>query len=138
MGLARQEAQRFNHDYIGTEHVLLGLLAADGSAVEVLKRLGVDPSRARVETEKLNTPGNTMVTMGQLPFTPAMNRVLELALEEASSLGRDAIRTGHLLLGLIREEQGIAARVLAALGVSYEDARREIKGLLGGPPAPPE
>ncbi len=129
MGTARQEAQRLCHDYIGTEHVLLGLVAA---GAETLRRLGVDPERVRAEVERRVTRGNTMVMAGPLPFTPAVTRALQLTLEEAKALGHDAIRTPHLLLGLIREEKGTAAQVLAALGVTHDAVRK-----LLGPPGPP-
>jgi ATP-dependent Clp protease ATP-binding subunit ClpA len=132
MGSSRQESQRFNHDYIGVEHVLLGLIAEGGGvAVDALKNLDVDPKRVRREVEKHITHGTTMVTMGQLPFTKPVKRVLEFALEEASSLGHNYIGTEHLLLGLIREEKGIAAQALHRLGVSLEEVRGEILELLG-------
>jgi ATP-dependent Clp protease ATP-binding subunit ClpA len=133
LGLARQEAQRFNHDYIGTEHVLLGLIAEGGGAADVLGKLGIDSKRVRAETERRLTPGTTLVTTGQLPFTPALKHVLELTLEEATALGHDSIRTEHLLLGLLREGRGTAAQALAALGVTYDAVRKAL-----GPPAPPE
>ncbi len=132
MGLARQEAQRFNHDYIGTEHILLGLIQeGSGVAADVLKNLDVDPKKIRQEIEKLVSHGTTMVTMGQLPFTPRAKKVLELALEEASNLGHNYIGTEHLLLGLIREQEGIAAQVLQNLSVRLEDVREEVLELLG-------
>ncbi|MHC4729648.1 MAG: ATP-dependent Clp protease ATP-binding subunit [Planctomycetota bacterium] len=132
MGLARQEAQRFNHDYIGTEHILLGLIQeGSGVAADVLKNIDVDPKRIRQEIEKLVSHGTTMVTMGQLPFTPRAKKVLELALEEASNLGHNYIGTEHLLLGLIREQEGIAAQVLQNLNVRLEDVREEVLELLG-------
>ncbi len=132
MGLARQEAQRFNHDYIGTEHILLGLIQeGSGVAADVLKNLDVDPKKIRQEIEKLVSHGTTMVTMGQLPFTPRAKKVLELALEEASNLGHNYIGTEHLLLGLIREQEGIAAQVLTNLSVRLEDVREEVLELLG-------
>jgi len=94
MGLARQEAQRFNHDYIGTEHVLLGLVQeGSGVAASVLKNLDIDLKKIRLEVEKLVSNGTTMVTMGQLPFTPRAKKVLELSLEEASNLGHTYIGT---------------------------------------------
>ena len=121
MGLARQEAQRLGHDYIGTEHVLLGLIQeGNGVASDVLKSLDIDLKKIRQEVEKLVSPGNTMVTMGQLPFTPRAKKVLELALEEAQNLGHNYIGTEHLLLGLIRENEGIAAQVLMNLNVKLE------------------
>ncbi len=136
LGLSRQEAQRFSHDYIGVEHVLLGLVAEGGGvAADVLKNLDVDPKRIRAEVERHLSYGSTMVTTGQLPFTPRARRMLELALEEASNLGHNYIGTEYLLLGLIHEGRGTAARVLAALGVTADAVRREIAS---GPPAPPE
>ncbi|MCK6460456.1 MAG: hypothetical protein L6Q95_11245, partial [Planctomycetes bacterium] len=132
LGLSRQEAQRFNHDYIGVEHVLLGLVAeGGGTAAGVLKSLDIDPKRIRREVERHMSHGTTMVTMGQLPFTPRARRMLELALEEASGLGHDYIGTEHLLLGLIREGDGIAAQALHRLGLSLEEARHGVQELLG-------
>ncbi len=132
MGLARQEAQRFGHDYIGTEHVLLGLVQeGSGVAASVLKNLDVDMKKIRIEVEKLVKSGTNTVTMGQLPFTPRAKKVLELALEEAQSLGHNYIGTEHLLLGLIRESEGIAAQVLLNLGVKLEEVREEVLELLG-------
>ncbi len=139
MGLARQEAQRFNHDYIGTEHVLLGLVQeGSGVAASVLKNLDIDLKKIRHEVEKLVSNGTTMVTMGQLPFTPRAKKVLELSLEEASNLGHTYIGTEHLLLGLIRENEGIAAQVLRNLKVKLEDVREEVLELLGADPTDPD
>jgi ATP-dependent Clp protease ATP-binding subunit ClpC len=132
MGLARQEAQRFNHQYIGTEHILLGLIQeGSGVAANVLRNLAVDPEKIRVEVEKIVQDGPTMVTMGQLPFTPRAKKVLELASEEASNLRHNYIGTEHLLLGLIRENEGVAAQVLMNLGLKLEDVREEVLELLG-------
>ncbi len=132
MGLARQEAQRFNHEYIGTEHILLGLIQeGSGVAANVLRNLDVDPEKIRVEVEKIVQDGPTMVTMGQLPFTPRAKKVLELASEEASNLRHNYIGTEHLLLGLIRENEGVAAQVLMNLGLKLEDVREEVLELLG-------
>ncbi|HEY7515471.1 MAG TPA: Clp protease N-terminal domain-containing protein, partial [Vicinamibacteria bacterium] len=104
VGWSRQEAQRFQHDYIGTEHILLGLIREGGGvAADVLRNLSVDPLRVREEVEKRMKAGTASVTMGQLPFTPRAKRVLELSLEEARDLGHNYIGTEHLLLGLIRE-----------------------------------
>ena len=104
MGLARQEAQRFNHEYIGTEHILLGLIQeGSGVAANVLRNLDIDLDKIRREVEKIVQSGPSMVTMGQLPFTPRAKKVLELSVEEASNLGHNYIGTEHLLLGLIRE-----------------------------------
>ncbi len=132
MSLARQEAQRFNHDYIGTEHILLGLVQeGSGVAARVLKRLDVELRKIRIEVEKIVKNGTNMVTMGQLPFTPRAKKVLELALEEAQHLSHNYIGTEHLLLGLIRENEGIAAQVLMNLGSKLEDVREEVLELLG-------
>jgi ATP-dependent Clp protease ATP-binding subunit ClpC len=134
MGLARQEAQRFGHDYIGTEHVLLGLVQeGNGVAAQVLKNLDVEMKKIRIEVEKLVKNGTNTVSMGQLPFTPRAKKVLELALEEAQSLGHNYIGTEHLLLGLIKENEGIAAQVLMNLEVKLEEVREEVLELLGSP-----
>ena len=139
MGLARQEAQRFNHDYIGTEHMLLGLVQeGSGVAAAVLKNLDVDPKKIRHEVEKLVSSGTTMVQVGQLPFTPRAKNVLELSLEEATNLGHTYIGTEHLLLGLIRESEGIAAQVLRNLKVKLDDVREEVLELLGAEPGDPD
>src|SRR5437868_5963345 len=132
MGLARQEAQRFNHEYIGTEHILLGLIQeGSGVAANVLRNLDIDLDKIRREVEKIVQSGPSMVTMGQLPFTPRAKKVLELAVEEASNLGHNYIGTEHLLLGLIRENEGIAAQVLLNLGTKLEEVREEVLELLG-------
>ncbi len=132
MGLARQEAQRFGHDYIGTEHILLGLVQeGSGVAAQVLKNLDVEMKKIRLEVEKIVKNGTNTVTMGQLPFTPRAKKVLELALEEAQNLGHNYIGTEHLLLGLIRENEGIAAQVLMNLNVKLEEVREEVLELLG-------
>ena len=132
MNLARQEAQRFNHEYLGTEHILLGLVQeGSGVAANVLKQMQIDLDKIRVEVEKIVKTGPSMVTMGQLPFTPRAKKVLELSLEEASNLGHNYIGTEHLLLGLIKENEGIAAQVLMNLGVKLEDVREEVLDFLG-------
>ena len=132
MNLARQEAQRFNHEYLGTEHVLLGLVQeGSGVAANVLKQMGVDLTKIRTEVENIVKTGPSMVTMGQLPFTPRAKKVLELSLEEASNLGHNYIGTEHLLLGLIKENEGIAAQVLMNLGVKLEEVREEVLDFLG-------
>jgi ATP-dependent Clp protease ATP-binding subunit ClpA len=135
MGLARQEAQRFNHDYIGTEHILLGLVQeGSGVAASVLKNLDVDLKKIRQEVEKLVSTGTTRVTTGQLPFTPRAKKVLELSLAEAGVLGHRWIGTEHLLLGLVAEREGIAAQALRNLKVEVEDVRTGVLGLLGADP----
>ncbi len=132
MSLARQEAQRFNHDYIGTEHILLGLVQeGSGVAARVLNELGVELRKIRIEVEKIVKNGTNMVTMGQLPFTPRAKKVLELALEEAQNLGHNYIGTEHLLLGLLRENDGIAAQVLMNLGAKLDEVREQVLDMLG-------
>jgi ATP-dependent Clp protease ATP-binding subunit ClpC len=132
MGLARQEAQRLNHEYIGTEHILLGLVQeGSGVAANVLKNLDIDLRKVREEVERLVKTGPSMVTMGQLPFTPRAKKVLELALEEASNLGHNYIGTEHILLGLIKEQDGKAAKVLQNLSVQLDTVRNEILDFLG-------
>jgi ATP-dependent Clp protease ATP-binding subunit ClpC len=132
MSYARQEAQKFNHEYIGTEHVLLGLVQeGSGVAANVLKHMSVDLEKIRHEVEKIVKTGPTTVTMGQLPFTPRAKKVLELSMEEASQLGHNYIGTEHLLLGLIRESEGIAAQVLMNLGIKLDEVREEVLEFLG-------
>src|SRR5262245_49834792 len=132
MNLARQEAQRFNHEYLGTEHILLGLVQeGSGVAANVLRNMNIDLAKIRTEGEKLVKTGPSMVTMGQLPFTPRAKKVLELSMEEAGNLGHNYIGTEHLLLGLIKENEGIAAKVLTNLGVKLEDVREEVLEFLG-------
>ena len=132
MALARKEAQRFSHDFIGTEHILLGLVQeGSGVAANVFKNLDVDSGKIRAEIERQVQTGHAMVQMGQLPFTPRAKRVLELCQEAAKELRHNYIGTEHLLLGLIREEQGVAATVLKDLGLVLEDVRAEVLEILG-------
>ncbi|MFO8052417.1 MAG: ATP-dependent Clp protease ATP-binding subunit [Candidatus Omnitrophota bacterium] len=131
--LAKEEARRFNHDYIGTEHILLGLIReGEGVACAVLQNIGMDLGRLRAEIEKLMSPGAAASVLGDIPFTPRAKKALELATEEARSLGHNYIGTEHILLGLLREEEGIASQVLFSLGVDIKKARNEISALLGG------
>ncbi len=132
MALANQEAQRFNHEYIGTEHVLLGLVKeGSGVGATVLKNLDVDIKKLRLEVEKLVKSGPDMVTMGKLPQTPRAKKVIEYAIEEARALNHNYVGTEHILLGLLRESEGIAAQVLMNLGLKLEDVRQEVLNLLG-------
>lgn len=132
MALANQEAQRFNHEYIGTEHILLGLVKeGSGVGANVLKNLGVDLRKVRLEVEKLVKSGPEMVTMGKLPQTPRAKRVIEYAIEEARQLNHNYVGTEHLLLGLLREQDGVAAQVLMNLGLKLDDVREEVLNLLG-------
>ena len=132
MGLARLESQRFDHDYVGTEHVLLGILEeGSGVAADVMKNLDLDFERLRADLERRLVPGKDPVTTGQLPFTAQGKRALELALEEANDLGHNYIGTEHLLLGLARQQKGIAAEVLRHARVVLHDVREEVVELLG-------
>ncbi len=130
--LAKEEAKRFNHDYIGTEHILLGLIReGEGVAAVVLQKMGLSPDKIRLEIEQLVQPGPATVVSGDIPFTPKAKKVIELAMEEGRAMGHNYIGTEHLLLGLIRENEGIAAQVLLNLGLNLENVRREIMELLG-------
>jgi ATP-dependent Clp protease ATP-binding subunit ClpC len=132
MQLANQEAQRFNHEYIGTEHVLLGLIKeGSGVAANVLKNLDIDLRKIRLEVEKLVQSGPDMVTMGKLPQTPRAKKVIEYSMEEARNLNHNYVGTEHILLGLLREQEGVAAQVLMNLGLKLEDVREEVLSLLG-------
>jgi len=132
MALANQEAQRFNHEYIGTEHILLGLVKeGSGVGANVLKNLEVDLRKVRLEVEKLVKSGPDMVTMGKLPQTPRAKKVIEYAIEEARQLNHNYVGTEHLLLGLLREQDGVAAQVLMNLGLKLEEVREEVLNLLG-------
>src|ERR1700745_4273979 len=132
MALANQEAQRFNHEYIGTEHILLGLVKeGSGVGANVLKNLDVDLRKVRLEVEKLVKSGPDMVTMGKLPQTPRAKKVIEYAIEEARNLNHNYVGTEHLLLGLLREHDGVAAQVLMNLNLKLEEVREEVLNLLG-------
>src|SRR3979490_1745735 len=131
MQLANQEAQRFNHEYIGTEHILLGLVKeGSGVADNVLKNLDIDLRKIRLEVEKIVQSGPDMGTMGKLPATPQVKSALEYAIEEARNLNHNYVGTEHLLLGLLREQEGVAAQVLMNLGLKLEDVREEVLNLL--------
>ncbi len=138
--LANQEAQRFDHEYIGTEHILLGLLKEErtghhmestGTAIKVLNNLDVDLRKIRLEVEKLMRPGLDMVTMGKLPQTPRAKKVIEYSMEEARNLNHNYVGTEHILLGLLREQEGIAGTVLMNLGLTLKAVREEVLNLLG-------
>ena len=130
--LAKEEARRFNHDYIGTEHILLALVSErEGVAATVIQNLGVDLENIRQEIEKFMHPGPPTQVLGELPFTPRAKKSLELAAEEARSLGHNYIGTEHILLGLIKESEGLASQVLVLLGLELEKVRTQIMELLG-------
>ncbi len=133
MAIANQEVQRFNHEYIGTEHILLGLIKeGSGTGAAVLKNLGVDIEKMQLEMEQLfKLKGRPdKVTMDKQSPTPLAKKVIEYAIEEARSLNHKYIGTEHILLGLLRESEGIAAQVLVNLGLSIERVRMEILKLL--------
>ncbi|MDP8259411.1 MAG: ATP-dependent Clp protease ATP-binding subunit [Candidatus Gygaella obscura] len=130
--LAKEEARRFNHDYIGTEHVLLGLIReGEGVAAAVLQKMGLSLENIRLEVEKLVQPGPSTQILGDIPFTPRAKKALELAAEEARALGHNYIGTEHLLLGLIREGEGIASQVLLNSNLDLDRVRNEVMHLLG-------
>ncbi len=131
MALANQEAQRFNHEYIGTEHILLGLVKeGSGVGANVLKNLDVDLRKVRMEVEKLVKAGPDMVTMGKLPQTPRAKKVIEYAIEEARNLNHNYVGTEHLLLGLLREHDGVAAQ-------GPHEPQPQARGSARGGPQPP-
>jgi hypothetical protein len=132
MQLANQEAQRFNHEYIGTEHILLGLIKeGSGVASFVLKNFGLTIQEIRTECEKLIQPGPEMVTMGKLPQTPRAKKVIEYALMAAYDLGNHYVGTEHILLGLLQDTEGVAGQVLLSLGLKLDNVRKMILEVLG-------
>ncbi len=129
---ARDEAARLQHDYIGTEHLLLGIVReGEGIAAKVLAKLELDFEQIQQAVENMVKSSGGTLTIGEIPFTPRAKRVLELAIEEARLLGHNYVGTEHLLLGLIREGEGVAAQVLAELGVDRKRVREEVLKLLG-------
>jgi ATP-dependent Clp protease ATP-binding subunit ClpC len=135
--LARQEAGRLNHDYIGTEHLLLGLVKVGGGvAAEVFEGLGLSLQRIRLEVEKMVQPGPSTLSIGEVPFTPRAKKVLDLAVEEARTMGHNYIGTEHILLGLVKEGEGVAAQVLENFKIDLEKLRGKIVELLGGAEMP--
>ncbi|MBB4638627.1 ATP-dependent Clp protease ATP-binding subunit [Longimicrobium terrae] len=135
LAMAREEAIRLQHDYVGTEHILLGLIReGEGVAAAVLNNLNVDLEQVQEKVEESVRRGKATIALGELPYTSRAKKVLEFAMAEARELNHSYVGTEHLLLGLLREEKGIAAEVLTQLGVSLEDARRETLKLLGSEP----
>ena len=131
--LAQEEARTLKHNYIGTEHILLGLLREEeGLAARVLERLDITVERVRAQVVRIVGSGEE-VTSGQIPFTPRAKKVLELALREALSLGHNYIGTEHILLGLVRENEGVAARILLDFDADSEKIRNEVIRMLSGP-----
>jgi len=129
---AQEEARLLNHNYIGTEHILLGLLRGEeGVAATALKTLGVSLEATRLRVEEIIGEGREMPP-GHIPFTPRAKKVLELSLREALQLGHNYIGTEHILLGLIREDEGVAAQVLKELGADLDRVRQTVIQLLSG------
>jgi ATP-dependent Clp protease ATP-binding subunit ClpC len=137
LAMAREEAIRLQHDYVGTEHILLGLIReGEGVAAAVLMNLNVDLEQIHERIEDSVRKGKATIALGELPYTSRAKKVLEYAMAEARELNHSYVGTEHLLLGLLREEKGIAAQVLNGLGVSLEDARAETLKLLGSDVGP--
>jgi len=132
MQFANQEAQRFNHEQVGTEHILLGLIRiGDGVADRTLISMGIDPRKVRLEVERLIQREPDIVSMGTLPKTPRAKKVLEYAMEESMNLNHGYVGTEHLLLGLFREVEGVAGCVLTNLGLNIDAVRVEVLKILG-------
>ena len=128
LALASKEAERFNHNYVGTEHLLLGLIKlGEGVAVNVLQKMGLDLEIVRKEVEKHVGPRPDTKMIGNIPYTPRVKKVLALAGKEAQALHHSYVGTEHILLGLLREGDGIAARVLKSLEVDPTNAKRNLK-----------
>ncbi len=139
LAMAREEAIRLHHDYVGTEHILLGLIReGEGVAAAVLTNLTVDLEQLQERIEESVRPGKATIALGELPYTSRAKKVLEFAMAEARELNHSYVGTEHLLLGLLREEKGIAADVLNQLGVTLEEARRQTLKLLGSEPNAPQ
>jgi ATP-dependent Clp protease ATP-binding subunit ClpC len=131
--LARDEAGRMQHDYIGTEHLLLGIIReGEGIAAQALQQMGIDFDQIQQAIEDMVTTQSGTLTIGEIPFTPRAKRVLELSIDEARMHNHNYVGTEHLLLALIREGEGVAARVLQDLGAEHEKVKREVMKLLGG------
>jgi ATP-dependent Clp protease ATP-binding subunit ClpC len=128
---AQEEARTLNHDFIGTEHILLGLVGeGQGVAAKALESLGISLETVRQRVERAVPPGQHSRPSGHIPFTPRAKKVLELSLSEAKLLGHRYVGTEHILLGLLREGEGVAAQVLAALGADLDGVRERVIQLL--------
>jgi ATP-dependent Clp protease ATP-binding subunit ClpC len=135
--LAQEEARALKHNYIGTEHILLGLLREEeGLAARVLESLDITVEEVREQVKRLVGRGDEDIVTGQIPFTPRAKKVLELALREALALGHNYIGTEHVLLGVVRENQGVAARILLDFDADAEKIRKQIMSVLSGPGGP--
>ena len=134
--LAQEEANRLNHGYLGTEHILLGLIGEnEGIAANALKSSGIDLARVRQEVEKAVGRGQKTSFLGQIPFTLRANRALQLAAEEVRQWGHNYLGTEHLLLGLIKDKESLAVQILVSLGVDLEQLRQEVINLVGELPS---
>jgi ATP-dependent Clp protease ATP-binding subunit ClpA len=132
MKLANEEARRLEHEFIGTEHILLGLVKeGSGVAANALRNLDINLRKVRLEIEKIVQCGPEVVTAKNLPQTPRAKKVIDYALDEARGLNHNYVGTEHLLLGLLREEEGVAAQVLMNLGLKLQEVRHEIVNLIG-------
>ncbi len=130
--IAQEEAKRLNHDYVGTEHILLGLCAIDGTVSgKILTGLGVTFRKVRLEIEKMIGIGDTIMLLGEIPFTPRAKKVLEFSVEESQMLATEYIGTEHILLGLIREEEGMACKILENLGLNLNAVRDSVLNYIG-------
>ena len=130
--IAQEEAKRLNHDYVGTEHILLGLSAIDGTVShKILTQLGVSFRKVRQEIEKMVGIGDTIMLLGEIPFTPRAKKVLEFSVEESQMLGTEHIGTEHILLGLVHEEEGMASKILENLGLNLDMVRDTVLNFLG-------
>ena len=141
LSMAREEATRLRHDYVGTEHILLGLIReGEGVAAAILTNLNVDLEELRNRIEERVESGKSDMTADEVPYTTRAKKVLEFSVAEARSLKHSYVGTEHLLLGLLREEGSVAGSVLHAHGATLEDARRSVAGLTpesgGAPPVP--
>lgn len=132
--LAREEAEKNQHEYLGTEHILVGVLKDGGGvAIAVLQRLNIDLKQMRMELERHMPPNSNTLIIGDIPFTARAKKVLEYAVEEARSMGHSYIGTEHMMLGLMREKDGVAARVLMSMNLHYSEAREQTINLLREP-----
>ncbi len=135
--LAQEEAKRLNHNFIGTEHLLLGLVReGSGIAARALQNMGVDLNRVRHEVEQITPRGEKVASPHGISYTPRAKRVVELSIEESQNLGHNYVGTEHIMLGLLREGEGVAAQVLSNMGLDLKRARREVIQLLGGAEGP--
>lgn len=135
MTLARKEVERMRHEYVGTEHILLAMLASpEGTARRVLASLGADAERLRKEILNLVPHGIRRSSAREHPFTPRARKCLDAAMEEAQAQGDGAVREGHVLMGLVRDAEGIAAHVLMGMGLSLDEVRRSALAALSAPP----